>query len=469
MSNLAPGAYDIAVEGFNSDDEVIADGSGKVYLETGKIADVRIDLTMRANKHTYALSYNVNASDTSIQGIVPAAQNYRYRTEVTVEFPAFTRTGYYFDGWNTAPDGSGTAYRADGTTTLAIGTEAITLYAQWVAYQYTVAFDAVLAEATGEMETMSFTYDKAQSLLPCQFLRTGYVFVGWSLVRSVEGNETSVPSIDYEDKETVTNLTAVQGAQVTLYAKWMARLDTRYTVEHYKQNLGDDGYTLAGEDSETKTGAAQTQTEAQSRTYTGFTALSFAQQPIASDGSTVIKIYYDRNLYTVAYVAGGDSVTNLPAEAQYRYQAEVFVDTSAIARSNYAFYGYKRMDDGGIYAAGDRLIPSIDRDITLTAQWGQLGGVDVEIETLADLAVTSMRSGNIVTLTAESGFSSYTWQVEETTLPASTVTWAMITGEHDEILSVDTSTWAKGVYEVLLTATSGTGLSYTASAQVIKQ
>ena len=45
---------------------------------------------------------------------------------------AFTRAGYAFTGWNTAADGSGTAY-ADGASFTASQTAPATLYAQWAA------------------------------------------------------------------------------------------------------------------------------------------------------------------------------------------------------------------------------------------------------------------------------------------------------------------------------------------------
>ena len=43
----------------------------------------------------------------------------------------FTRSGYYFSGWNTAPDGSGTSYTDSQEITL---TEDVTLYAQWFVF-----------------------------------------------------------------------------------------------------------------------------------------------------------------------------------------------------------------------------------------------------------------------------------------------------------------------------------------------
>ncbi len=473
LNQLAPGKYTVSVNGFNEEEEVIATGTGEASLIAGQMADVTITLTMLQNRHVYTLSYNVNSKDSSIQGVIPASKTYRYRAEVPVNFPALTRTGYYFDGWNTASDGSGTAYRADDATTLTIGTADLTLYAQWVAYTYTVTFDKVAPLATGEMEAMTFTYDWAQNLTPCAFLRTGYVFVGWSLVNNIEGNERSLPSVDFIDKELVSNMTAVQNATVTLYAKWMARSDVLYTVEHYKQNLADDAYTLVGGDTETKTGIARMPTEAASKTYTGFTAQSFDQETISPDGDTVIKIYYDRNLYTVSYVSGGDvagsSVSNLPETKKYRYQTEVYIPDTPPTRTNYTFYGYKCSDDNAIKTTGDRLIAEIDHDITLTAQWGQIGGIDIAIDRLGDLDVTAVISGNTVIFTAESGFTDYTWWYEETNLLEHFFTWATITGEKDEILTLDTSSWVPGIYEILLTAKDSVGNIHATSAQAMKQ
>lgn len=46
----------------------------------------------------------------------------------TLPINEFVRDGYYFTGWNTAADGSGTAYTDQSTIT---PTANMTLYAQW--------------------------------------------------------------------------------------------------------------------------------------------------------------------------------------------------------------------------------------------------------------------------------------------------------------------------------------------------
>lgn len=53
---------------------------------------------------------------------------YNYGSTVTVLANSFTRTGYVFNCWNTAADGSGTKYVAGDTFTITANT---TLYAQW--------------------------------------------------------------------------------------------------------------------------------------------------------------------------------------------------------------------------------------------------------------------------------------------------------------------------------------------------
>lgn len=52
--------------------------------------------------------------------------------QATVKANEFTRTGYTFAGWNTEEDGTGTSYNPNGDNNeVTIGTENVTLYAQW--------------------------------------------------------------------------------------------------------------------------------------------------------------------------------------------------------------------------------------------------------------------------------------------------------------------------------------------------
>jgi len=75
-------------------------------------------------KLTYAITYNGNGAD----GGSTAAQTHTSGTPTAISANGFTRTGYTFTGWNTAANGSGTAY-APGYGYNA--NAALTLYAQW--------------------------------------------------------------------------------------------------------------------------------------------------------------------------------------------------------------------------------------------------------------------------------------------------------------------------------------------------
>lgn len=70
------------------------------------------------------ITFNANGGS----GTVPSAISTYVGVANTIPSNSLTRTGYTFNGWNTASDGSGTAY-ATGSTITPTGN--VTLYAQW--------------------------------------------------------------------------------------------------------------------------------------------------------------------------------------------------------------------------------------------------------------------------------------------------------------------------------------------------
>ena len=112
---------------------------------------------------------------------------------------------------------------------------------------------------------------------------------------------------------------------LTLYAVWTPNTRTQYTVIHWQENADDDEYSYA--ESETKYGTTGAQTSAAAKSYTGFTAQTIAQQTIAGDGSTIVNVYYKRNVYEVKFYEykssgfyGGswEEITNLKITAKYQ-------------------------------------------------------------------------------------------------------------------------------------------------------
>lgn len=92
---------------------------------------------------------------------------------------------------------------------------------------------------------------------------------------------------------------------LTLTAHWTEKANVQYTVIHWLENADDDGYSY--KESETKTGAAGAQTNAiakdtkREKDYNGFTAQTVEQKTIAGDGSTIVNVYYKRNVYVINF------------------------------------------------------------------------------------------------------------------------------------------------------------------------
>ena len=110
-------------------------------------------------------------------------------------------------------------------------------------------------------------------------------------------------------------------ADKTLTAQWQANQNTQYTVIHWMENANDDGYSF--KESEEKTGTTGAQTAAAAKSYEGFTAQPITQKSIAADGSTIVSVYYKRNVYDVKFysTSGWDSspkeYTDLRITAKY--------------------------------------------------------------------------------------------------------------------------------------------------------
>ena len=235
-------------------------------------AGITVRAQWTANAYHIALDANGGSGTAAL---VPAAYD---QTQTLPENP-FTRAGYAFDGWNTAADGTGTAYadqaevknltdEKDGTVTLyaqwkinrvkvtfelengeeaviregdyatvltapecrktgylfqgwdpaftgAFPAENTTYTAKWMPITYRIAFDHNGGE--GSMDVLDMTYDVPAVLTKNAFTRTGYTFTGW---KDSEGRS-------YADQAEVSSLTDENGKTITLSAQWQVN---RYTI-----------------------------------------------------------------------------------------------------------------------------------------------------------------------------------------------------------------------------------------------
>ena len=110
-----------------------------------------------------------------------------------------------------------------------------------------------------------------------------------------EGETTGKPGYTFEKWQPSVAKEVTSNAEYV--AQWKANTNTKYTVEHYLQKLNKtDEYDLK-ETENNLTGTTGELTNAQAKSYDGFTAQPFEQKEIAGDGTTVVKIYYTRINY----------------------------------------------------------------------------------------------------------------------------------------------------------------------------
>ncbi|MCL2805431.1 MAG: InlB B-repeat-containing protein [Treponema sp.] len=201
-------------------------GSGAAFITTTTVTE---NITVYAQwKEIYTVTFNKNHVDTTgWTEANPATKPAVFPATTIDELPAPpTRSGYVFNGWNMAPNGSGAVF-----TVLTNVTEHITVYAQWKEI-YTVTFNKNHVDTTGWTEANPATklaVFPATTIdeLPAPPTRSGYVFNGWNTAPNGSGAAFTV----------LTNVTA----NITVYAQWLAA----YTVTFSKNHNDVTGWTDA--------------------------------------------------------------------------------------------------------------------------------------------------------------------------------------------------------------------------------
>ena len=204
------------------------------------------------------------------------------------------------------------------------GSLVLKLYYTRNSYTVTYAYEGTIPEGASALPAEATYKYGAKVTVADQATAPGYTFSGWSR----------------------TGKFTMPAENVTITGSFTAKGDTEYKVEHYLQDLDGKGYTL--KDTETQKGETGTKVTANPNTYKGFTfddSVKGTKQEgkIKGDGSLVLKLYYTRNSYKVAYEYEGNvpkGASELPEEASYKYGAEVNVAAKATAPAGYTFNGW---------------------------------------------------------------------------------------------------------------------------------
>ena len=128
----------------------------------------------------------------------------------TITLAATPATGYHFGSWSAYKTGTPATTVTVTSNQFTMPDYAVTVGATFTPNTYRVHFHR--NGGAGETVYQNFTYDVAQNLTANSYTRTGYTFAGWAL--STGGD------VEYANSANVSNLTAENGVDFHLYAKW---------------------------------------------------------------------------------------------------------------------------------------------------------------------------------------------------------------------------------------------------------
>ena len=232
---------------------------------------------------------------------------------------------------------TGAEYRAVSTETWTL--PSYTMEANRITTGNTVTINQLMRGKWSGKVTLTFEGCNPITAFPGEAItlptptKTGYTFAGW-----YNGETKFVAKV-------------MPSENLTLTARWTANTNTDYTVQHHYETL------TGGYDVETvpMTGTTGEQTMAVVKDKAGFTAGTVTQTTIAADGSTVVKIYYTRNSYTLTVDAD-----NGTAVSKETYKSGTAITKPADpTKTGYTFAGWDKTIPGTMPA----------EDVTVTAQW----------------------------------------------------------------------------------------------------
>lgn len=381
----ANGRYELRGTWTSSNPSVISvDDNGTLHAKAPGTA------TITVNRQSYSFSKQITVTLSTISfsgngatsGFMESIQG-AIGQSATIPNVGFSRTGYTFTGWNTSPDGTGTAYRPNATIQFAA--QNITLYAQWKVRSYSVNFDSNGGSAVAS-QSVRYGFKASQPASPT---RTGHTFQGWYTAQ--DGGTR------YDFNRTVTG-------DITLYAHW--------AVNSYTLAFDGNG-GKSSESSRTVTyggqyGGLPTATRT-GYTFQGwYTAKNGGSQVSSSTtmgaADTTVYAHWTIRSYTVAFDANGGSAV---ASQTVKYGAKATQPANP-TRTGYTFQGWYTAKDGG---AKYDFNQTVTGNVTLYAHWtANTYTVSFDANGGSSVAAQKVKYGSRATKPADPTRTGYTFQ-----------------------------------------------------------
>ena len=365
-----------------------ADGCGIAYTDLAEVINLANRssgaITLYAQWKSYIVTFdpNVPAHATAPADTMPSV-NFSPLADATLPANVYKISGWIFCGWALTPNGE--AIYADGATVSPLGDadDIITLYAVWEEIHY-ISFDANVPDHAKTpavtMDDMPFTYGESQELPKNRFVIPGWSFAGWAT------SPTGVAV--YLDGATVQNLTATDGATVTLYAVW--KVDPLTVSKNVINPISSsvDGrpfeyYTVSDTDGE--------------NSYTVY--IGIENTPWSPDARSIID--WSGSSADVATLAGKRPLPNWAANSNRWYHMDIYSDDKEVY-----FIG----DSSKMYTAFRITVCQFQKDQELALHFvnfnfcgdgnaislSECDGIDLTIEVIGTCAIGTNEKGATV-------------------------------------------------------------------------
>jgi uncharacterized protein (TIGR02145 family)/uncharacterized repeat protein (TIGR02543 family) len=359
----------------------LADGSGIAYPPG---SDFTIGLTndlyaQWLQNPTYFVIYNGNGNTS---GSVPVDSTvYESGASVTVKANTgnLVKTGYTFTGWNTAPNGSGTAYAAG--VSFNIGNANGTLYAQWTQNpSFTLTYNAN-GSTSGSVPVDANAYEAGTSATVKanvgNLVKTGFTFVGWNRAANGSGKAYSAgDTLMFGCANDTLHAQWTQNPTYTLTYNGSGNTSGSVPVDANAYEAGFSASVKANSGNLLKAGFA----------FTGWNSAANGSGRAYATGDTLKFGNANDTLYaqwvrafSVIYIGNGNIGGAVPTDtAKYQQGAAATVigNTGNLIKTGFVFTGWNRTASGSgkTYAAGDTVLVGSSND-TLFAKWAAVFAV----------------------------------------------------------------------------------------------
>ena len=285
--------------------------------------------------NNYKLTFVTNG------GTVVAPMAIEYGTDFTL--PTTSKTGYKFNGWFA----EGTPFTA-GTWNY---TEDVEVVADWSVLTYNISYDLDGGTVDGKNPS-NYTIESGFMLI--NPTKKGYTFLGWTY----EGVNEPVINVTISDRT----------ENINFVANFKANTNTPYTVEYYFENTDKNGYDILNSETENLIGTTDTIASVTPKIFEHFkfnSQKSATSGNIDGEGTLVLKVYYDRNSYTVTTSTENTKGGSVTSGTTKIYGNEITV--TATVKAGYTWLGWY---DGASLVSSDRAYTFMPtRNISLIAKW----------------------------------------------------------------------------------------------------